>query len=171
MAAPARSADPHTSTQTGSVATTPFFASGLTTLALKYPAPAVAQYSLGVQHELTPSVIWVVQYVGNLAWHQNDQRNDWRDNDHQLEPLVEIYQGEGREVKSNVKLGSLTVPVPPQPAGEVGLECRFSYDTSGLLEVDIKVPASGLSSDLHGSAEYRAHLVNVLAQRAVSAAG
>jgi len=28
-------------------------------------------YSLGVQHELKPSMIWVVQYVGNLAWHQN----------------------------------------------------------------------------------------------------
>ncbi len=67
--------DPHTSTQTGTVATTPFFPSGLTTLALKYPAPAVAQYSLGVQHELVPSMVWVVQYVGNLAWHQNDQRH------------------------------------------------------------------------------------------------
>jgi hypothetical protein len=67
--------DPHTSTQTGAVAATPFFASGLTTLALSYPAPAVAQYSLGVQHELAPSLIWVVQYVGNLAWHQNTQRH------------------------------------------------------------------------------------------------
>ena len=28
-------------------------------------------FSLGVQHELSPSVIWVVQYVGNIAWHQN----------------------------------------------------------------------------------------------------
>ena len=28
-------------------------------------------FSLGVQHELAPSVVWVVQYVGNLAWHQN----------------------------------------------------------------------------------------------------
>jgi Carboxypeptidase regulatory-like domain len=65
--------DPHVSTQTGDVASTPFFASGLTTLALKYPAPAVAQYSLGIQHELSPSLIWVVQYVGNLAWHQNSQ--------------------------------------------------------------------------------------------------
>jgi len=36
-----------------------------------YRAPAVAQYSLGIQHEIVPSVIWVVQYVGNLAWHQN----------------------------------------------------------------------------------------------------
>jgi Carboxypeptidase regulatory-like domain len=66
--------DPHTSTITGQQAATPFFASGLTTLALSYPAPAVAQFSLGVQRELSPSVIWVVQYVGNLAWHQNINR-------------------------------------------------------------------------------------------------
>jgi hypothetical protein len=65
--------NPHTSTQTGLTATTPFFTSGLTTLDLHYPAPAVAQYSLGVQHELAPSLVWVIQYVGNLAWHQNAQ--------------------------------------------------------------------------------------------------
>ena len=35
----------------------------------------------------------------------------------------------------------------------------------------IKVPADGLLSDLHGSAEYRAHLVTVMAKRAVAAAG
>jgi len=33
----------------------------------------------------------------------------------------------------------------------------------------VAVPASGLNSDLHGSAEYRAHLIGVLAQRAVAA--
>ena len=31
--------------------------------------------------------------------------------------------------------------------------------------------ASGLNSDIHGSADYRAHLVGVMAQRAVAAAG
>ena len=67
--------DPHTSTQTGNVAATPFFASGLTSLALNYRAPAVAQFSLGLQHELSPSVVWVVQYVGNMAWHQYDQNH------------------------------------------------------------------------------------------------
>jgi hypothetical protein len=67
--------DPHISTQSGLSATTPTGPSGLTSLALKYPAPAVAQYSLGVQHELKPSIIWVVQYVGNLAWDQNSQRH------------------------------------------------------------------------------------------------
>jgi hypothetical protein len=40
-----------------------------------YKAPAVAQFSLGVQHEIKPSLIWVVQYVGNLAWHQNIVNN------------------------------------------------------------------------------------------------
>jgi carbon-monoxide dehydrogenase medium subunit len=34
-----------------------------------------------------------------------------------------------------------------------------------------KVDASGLNSDLHGSAEYRAHLVSVMASRAVAAMG
>jgi hypothetical protein len=67
--------DPHTSWQTGATAAQPFFASSMTNLAKKYPAPAVAQFSLGVQHELAPSVVWVVQYVGNIAWHQNIERN------------------------------------------------------------------------------------------------
>lgn len=66
--------EPHTSWVTGQTATTPNFAQGLTTLARKYPAPGVTQFSLGVQHEVAPSVVWVVQYVGNLAWHQNVQR-------------------------------------------------------------------------------------------------
>jgi len=49
----------------------PILPAGLTTLNTTYKAPAVAQFSLGVQHELKPSLIWVVQYVGNIAWHQN----------------------------------------------------------------------------------------------------
>ncbi len=35
----------------------------------------------------------------------------------------------------------------------------------------VKQPADGLNSDIHGSAEYRAHLVTVMAKRAVAAAG
>lgn len=47
------------------------FASGGGSISQTYRAPAVAMFSLGVQHEITPSVIWVGQYVGNLQWHQN----------------------------------------------------------------------------------------------------
>jgi molecular chaperone HscC len=60
----------------------------------------------------------------------------------------EIYQGEAREVVNNVKLGSLKVSVPPRRAGEVYVECRFSYDASGLLEVDVTVPATGAKHEM-----------------------
>jgi hypothetical protein len=53
----------------------PIFVTRLTTLAPhNYAPPAVAMYSLGLQRELAPSVIWVLQYVGNSAWHQWDNR-------------------------------------------------------------------------------------------------
>ncbi len=68
--------------------------------------------------------------------------------DQQREILFGIYQGEAREVKNNVKLGEIKAPVPARPAGEVHVEVRFTYDTSGLLEVDLHVPISGLDRNL-----------------------
>ncbi|MDQ4086982.1 MAG: molecular chaperone HscC [Pseudomonadota bacterium] len=64
--------------------------------------------------------------------------------------LVEfgIYQGEARHVSANVKLGQIKVPVPARPAGTVAIDCRFSYDASGLLEVDVTVPETGVSRQL-----------------------
>src|SRR5205814_5755147 len=67
--------NPFKSWNTGNVASAPLFPSGITNLPQTYKAPAVAQFSLGVQREVSPSIIWVVQYVGNLAWHQNITRN------------------------------------------------------------------------------------------------
>src|SRR5246127_5567356 len=49
---------------------------------------------------------------------------------------------------------------------EDALRKRFSHK---VLD-GITVPAEGLNSDLHGSAEYRAHLISVLTRRAVEAA-
>lgn len=59
-----------------------------------------------------------------------------------------IYQGEAREVRNNVKLGDMTIPVPPRAAGEISVEVRFSYDSSGLLEIDVHVPENGASRNL-----------------------
>jgi molecular chaperone HscC len=59
-----------------------------------------------------------------------------------------IYQGESRFVAENVKLGTLTVPVPPRRAGSVEVQCRFTYDASGLLEVDVTVPETGTARQL-----------------------
>ena len=52
------------------------------------------------------------------------------------------------------------------PSFEEALKKRFSPKS---LE-GLSIPADGMSSDIHGSAEYRAHLVGVLARRAVAAA-
>ena len=49
---------------------------------------------------------------------------------------------------------------------ETALDCRFSPDAIG----DVSVPADGLNADIHASAQYRAHLVSVMARRAVAAA-
>lgn len=50
---------------------------------------------------------------------------------------------------------------------EQALSSKFAPDA---IE-GISVPADGLNSDLHATAEYRAHLVTVMAKRAVAAAG
>ncbi len=52
------------------------------------------------------------------------------------------------------------------PEMEQALAANFAPDAVA----SIKVPADDLNSDIHGSAEYRAHLVTVMAKRAVAAA-
>jgi len=68
--------------------------------------------------------------------------------DNQAKVEMTIYQGESRDVSGNVRLGALSVPVPKQRAGEVTVDVRFTYDSSGLLEVDVHVPASGYADTL-----------------------
>jgi len=65
--------NPFTSALTGAT-TSQSFPSGMTTIKYNYPPPGTADYSLGIQHQLMPSVIAVVQYVGSTGWDQNDDR-------------------------------------------------------------------------------------------------
>ncbi len=66
--------NPNTSANTGQTASAPFFPSNFSSLAYQYHNPGTNQFSLGVQHELAPSVVMQIQYVGMTAWHQNDER-------------------------------------------------------------------------------------------------
>ncbi|MGC2404124.1 MAG: carboxypeptidase regulatory-like domain-containing protein [Acidobacteriaceae bacterium] len=66
--------NPSTSDLTGGTATTPTFPASVVGMAYYYPDPATFQYSLGVQHQLAPSVVMVTQYVGSTGWHQQDIR-------------------------------------------------------------------------------------------------
>lgn len=51
------------------------------------------------------------------------------------------------------------------------MEAALAKDFSPDAIAGIAVPAGGLNSDIHASAEYRAHLITVMARRAVAAAG
>jgi molecular chaperone HscC len=68
--------------------------------------------------------------------------------DGQRQVEIKIYQGESRYVNANVLLGKINIPLPPGRAGTVSVDCRFSYDASGLLEVDVHVPKTGAAHQL-----------------------
>jgi aerobic carbon-monoxide dehydrogenase medium subunit len=49
-------------------------------------------------------------------------------------------------------------------------ETRLAANFSPEALNGVSVPADGLNSDLHADADYRAHLIGVMARRAVTAA-
>ena len=52
---------------------------------------------------------------------------------------LNVYQGEARMVKDNLLLGELNVTgIPRGPAGQE-IEVRFTYDSNGVLEVEVTV--------------------------------
>ena len=65
--------NPHIDAQTG-IATTQSFPSNLTTIKYHYPNPGTAMFSLGVQRQLAPSIVAVLQTVGSDGWDQNNDR-------------------------------------------------------------------------------------------------
>ncbi len=55
---------------------------------------------------------------------------------------IKIYQGESIKPENNQFLGSIRVAIPPAKAGVHSVNARFTYDISGLLEVEAYVPAT-----------------------------
>lgn len=68
--------------------------------------------------------------------------------DQQKQLNLAIYQGEARLVADNILLGSLSVDVPPRPAGEMTADVRFTYTLDGILEVECKINSTGLVEKL-----------------------
>ncbi len=76
-----------------------------------------------------------------------------------------------------VAKGPKGVRVAVTGAGQNGVHRHTAFEQaltkswSAAALDGIATPSAGLNSDIHGSAEYRAHLVGVMAKRAVAAAG
>jgi molecular chaperone HscC len=56
---------------------------------------------------------------------------------------VDILQGESRNVKDNIFLGSLDIPLPPGPAGKESVDIRYTYDINGILEAEVTAVSTG----------------------------
>jgi molecular chaperone HscC len=68
--------------------------------------------------------------------------------DQQRHILVDVRQGESPVGSENLNLGKLEIAVTPAPAGQAGVEVRFTYDANGLLEVEARELPDGKSHEL-----------------------
>lgn len=83
-----------------------------------------------------------------------------------LYAMVGVFVAQGKDGKVRVAVTGAGPGVFRVPEMEEAL----SKDFSEKAIAGIKVKARGLNADMHGSAEYRAHLITVMARRAVAAA-
>lgn len=62
---------------------------------------------------------------------------------------VNVFQGEAPDVSGNVRLGSLSIPLPRARDGQNRpVSVRFTYDASGLLDVDVVSLVDGRNANL-----------------------
>ncbi len=66
--------NPKTSALTGATASQRF-PSTMTNLKYHYGNPGTAMFSLGVQHQLAPSIVGTIQYAGSRGWRQSNDRS------------------------------------------------------------------------------------------------
>jgi carbon-monoxide dehydrogenase medium subunit len=80
--------------------------------------------------------------------------------------MVGVFVSQDKSGKVRVAVTGAGPSVFRVPEMESALQKSFTPEALG----GVTVSAKGLNNDMHGSAEYRAHLVNVMARRAVAAA-
>ncbi|WP_446742678.1 carboxypeptidase regulatory-like domain-containing protein [Silvibacterium acidisoli] len=66
--------DPNTSALTGQT-TSATFPSTLNNIQYSFRPPGTAMFSMGVQQQVAPAVIAVLQYAGSIGWDQDDDRS------------------------------------------------------------------------------------------------
>ena len=141
--------DPKTSALTGQTSQQSF-PSTMTTFRMYYPNPATANYSLGVQHEVVPSVIAVVQYVGSTGWDQANMHQintlPWNDLTHRQmvatgitnSNLWRTYPGYSsinqQENGTNFNYNSLQAGLRME--NRWGLTTQLAYTWSHLIDIN-----------------------------------
>lgn len=63
--------------------------------------------------------------------------------DHQTQVDIHILQGESRFASNNVSLGTISLTVPDNKAGEEEISVTYTYDVNALLEVEAKIKSTG----------------------------
>ena len=63
--------------------------------------------------------------------------------DHQTQVDIHILQGESRFASNNVSLGTISLTVPDNMAGEEEISVTYTYDVNALLEVEAKIKSTG----------------------------
>jgi len=127
--------DPTAPTATGpsSNPTQQYFPSSLTNIKYHYPPPGTADFSLGIQHQLAPSIIFVMQYVGSSGWNQN--------NDRQINTLPLVDSNGSYATREGVANGSLNANLYRNFPGFSNInqeenETNFNYNS---LQAGIRV--------------------------------
>ena len=90
--------------------------------------------------------------------------------DNQRRVIMKVFQGESRKTADNIALGSVDIALPPNKAGHVHVDVRFTYDINGLLEVDVHVPQTGERRELVIVDEDAAQSADFAQRRAMLAA-
>jgi hypothetical protein len=161
--------NPNQSSATGAQATSPLNPSSPGSLALHYPNPGTAQFSLGIQHQLQPSIVAVAQYVGSVGWDQNNERSintlplvdpnngsyDERQavgEDSGLSNQYRIYPGFGgiTQVESITNSNYHSLQAGLRIENKHGLNAQFSYTWSH--EIDIASGDEGSTNAAGGQA-------------------
>src|SRR5262249_38807520 len=63
--------------------------------------------------------------------------------DDQRSVRLQIYEGDGRRVADNRKIGELEVTGLPRGRAPKPIVVRFTYDQNGMLEVQAEIPETG----------------------------